>query len=1020
MFFSYGKIGEENPIDFTLKMNQNRIRCCKSIVQRASQVLSKYISNHPDSHGCSCEIRKLSTINTFSILQNLFSGNQIKIDNENVEILNNISKNLQMTQLSDQISLFQMGNFSDEIKIQELLLSLNCNNFDQTIESLANYNEHIISHIFLGICVSKMRKPKNIKLYLDLLEKLDTKVTTKVIHHLLNILNHSKKYKSAIESEVHFLLHQLFDRGKIDHLLIETLRSFPLNFSDVIKNAEIQIEEDLIKKYSSEGVNPNTIAYSIRADDIETFAQISESVLDFDFTQKIEKNPFESCEYINRGCYLIEYAAFFGSINCFKYLIGKYSMLPFNLAKFAIAGGKDEIIKLCEEHKCNFDNTLSAAIIYHNQKLVEWLITDKKQKITLSNLNECIEFGNFTTLRYFIRNHNKEVADFTEAARYNLSDFIILIASSHTNNNAKKINNNISLSSLSLSSNSFENDFLSSIKNKKILLQIACLYGNEEVFNLFYQSPNNNYSGNSSNISSPRSPRPSSARGSQSKGKEGCSIGQSLNVKNNGIHGTIDESIFISACKGGNLNILKRILNDYKSFDTYDILLKGIFAAVGHTNDAHFILYLYDKINEKKKFNLETKIKEQTILFKAAKRGMYKVVEFILKKGANVNSINGPQGLTPLYISCLNGKLETVKTLVKNRIKPELNVKTTDNLQTPLHAACLYGSYEIVEFLLTYPLTMNDINVNIYDIRNRAPIHIACMKKSTEIVSLLINRSYPSINVKSLKEGEPNPPSKNSKSVTPLEIAVENGSTEIVSLLLGLTPGSKETKSSLNNSFNNSSSLSSDSEYNSDSDLNISSRTTNHRYKQSHSHKIIANSNCKVTPDLIYLAVIKNNTEMLKSLVKQKNILMNNRSKKYGITPLSQAVLNSNPEIVKTLIKQSLVDVNSKNSDGSTALHVACLEGNLVIMQILLKHEYIDPNMKDKNGNTPLHVASQKGYKEAVRLLLSYPEIQVKKKNNKGEAPEDVADDNEIKNLLRQEKDSYEFYDDDDDESEYD
>lgn len=1012
MFFSYGKNGEKNPIDFTLKMNQSRIRCSKSIVQRASQVLSKYISNHPESHGCSCEIRKLSTKSTFSVLQNLFSGNQIKIDNDNVEILNDISKNLRMTQLSDQISLFQMGNFSDEIQIEELLFSLNPNNFDRTIESLTNYNENIISHIFLGACICKMRKPKNIKLYLDLLEKLDTKVTNKVIHHLINIINHSKKFKSTVESEVHFLLYQLFDRGKIDRLSIETLRIFPLNFSNVIKNAEIQIDENLIKIYSSEGVNPNTIAYSIRADDIETFAQISENVIDFDFTQRIEKNPFESCEYVNKGCYLIEYAAFFGSINCFKYLLDKYSMMPFNLAKFAIAGGKDEIIKLCEEHKCNFDNTLSPAIIYHNQKLVKWLIINKKQKITLSNLNECIEFGNFTTLQYFIRNHNKEVADFTEAARYNLSDFILKIASSHANNNAKKYNNS-SLSSLSLSSNGYENDYLLSIKNKKNLLQTACLYGNEEVFNLFYQS-SNNFSGNSSYISSPRSSRSSSPRGNQNKGKDGISIGQSTNLKSSGLFGPIDESIFLSACKGGNLSILKRILNDYKVFDTYDMLLKGIFSAASHVNDTNFITYLYNKINEKGKFNLETKIKEQTILFKAAKKGMYKIVEFILKKGANVNSINGPQGFTPLYISCLKGKLETVKTLVKNRIKPELNIKTSESLQTPLHAACLFGSPEIVEFLLTYPLTMNDINVNTYDSRNRAPIHIACMKKSTEVVSLLINRSKKSLNVRSLKEGVSNSPTNDTNSVTPLEIAVENGSTEIVSLLLGLTPGSKETKSSTHNPFNNSSSFSSESSSSSYSDLNTSSHSTNR-----HSIKNVSTSNCKVTPDLIYLAVLKNNTEMLKSLVKQKNILMNNRSKKLGITPLSQAVLNENPEIVKFLIKQSLVDINSKNSDGSTALHVACKGGNLVIIQILLKHEFIDPNMRDKNGDTPLHYASKLEYKEAVRLLLSHPEIQAKKKNNKGESPEDVTDNVEIKNLLRSEQNSYEIYDDDDD-SEYD
>ena len=190
-----------------------------------------------------------------------------------------------------------------------------------------------------------------------------------------------------------------------------------------------------------------------------------------------------------------------------------------------------------------------------------------------------------------------------------------------------------------MSSTSFENDFLSSIKNKKILLQVASLYGNEEVFDLFYQSTSN-FSSNSSNISSPRSPRPSSPRGNRTKGKDIVSIGQSNIRSNNSLVDIIDESIFLSACKGGNINILKRILNDYKSFDTYDILLKGLFSAVGHTNDVHFIMCLYEKLNEKKKFYIETKVKEQTLLFKAAKKGMYKFFDFILRKGAILNSIN--------------------------------------------------------------------------------------------------------------------------------------------------------------------------------------------------------------------------------------------------------------------------------------------------------------------------------------------------------------------------------------------
>ena len=76
----------------------------------------------------------------------------------------------------------------------------------------------------------------------------------------------------------------------------------------------------LHKQLIQEGVIPSDIARAIRNDDVEKLQEIS-SQTNFDFNQCIEPSIYERCSYINNGdVSLIDYAAFFGSIKCFRFL----------------------------------------------------------------------------------------------------------------------------------------------------------------------------------------------------------------------------------------------------------------------------------------------------------------------------------------------------------------------------------------------------------------------------------------------------------------------------------------------------------------------------------------------------------------------------------------------------------------------------------------------------------------------------------------------------------------------------
>ena len=70
-----------------------------------------------------------------------------------------------------------------------------------------------------------------------------------------------------------------------------------------------------------EGVNPSDIANVIRSDDVGKLQEMS-SQNDFDFIQSIEPSFYERFLFVNQKIVsLIDYAAFFGSIKCFKFRI---------------------------------------------------------------------------------------------------------------------------------------------------------------------------------------------------------------------------------------------------------------------------------------------------------------------------------------------------------------------------------------------------------------------------------------------------------------------------------------------------------------------------------------------------------------------------------------------------------------------------------------------------------------------------------------------------------------------------
>ena len=115
-----------------------------------------------------------------------------------------------------------------------------------------------------------------------------------------------------------------------------------LNFNDRLKIYQFwkdfsenlnELSKDdwkLHKQFIKEGVNPLEIAKAIQNDDVEKLQKLS-SQNNFDFNQTISPSLYERSSFINKeNITLIDYAAFFCSVKCFRFLLLNGSKLKFS------------------------------------------------------------------------------------------------------------------------------------------------------------------------------------------------------------------------------------------------------------------------------------------------------------------------------------------------------------------------------------------------------------------------------------------------------------------------------------------------------------------------------------------------------------------------------------------------------------------------------------------------------------------------------------------------------------------
>jgi len=134
---------------------------------------------------------------------------------------------------------------------------------------------------------------------------------------------------------------------------------------------------------------------------------------------------------------------------------------------------------------------------------------------------------------------------------------------------------------------------------------------------------------------------------------------------------------------------------------------------------------------------------EQTCLDIASKNGLAKFVEFLLRKGANPNRVNGVHNRAPIHFATEGGHVDALAALLAEQtINPNLKAAG----QTALHIAVRKKNIACASLLLD-----RGARVNVPDNKGMTALHLAATKNQRDMVELLekyqqyLNRSYQNI-----------------------------------------------------------------------------------------------------------------------------------------------------------------------------------------------------------------------------------------------------------------------------------
>ncbi|OHT14830.1 hypothetical protein TRFO_14777 [Tritrichomonas foetus] len=300
--------------------------------------------------------------------------------------------------LSEVVQL-HMSEMNDLIEVQDMLLNISQYNEEETFEYFSNSpffesKDHLRT-LLNSIIAALNSRPTNYQHYVNLISYLIPIITTFFQQEELveEIFGHNIiRLRLLEENIIDFSQIYKYDKSESTFFFFapEFQKYYPEYFDEnkiIVRN--LNMENHIIKRL--EGMNESEIAIIIRNDDIEQFQSFI-SRTNTSLNSNIPNSFYEICLFLKNSVSLIEYAAFFGSTEIFKFLWVNNVNLPSTLCDFAVAGGNYEIVHLIESNKSlkySSDNLLNA-ILFHRNDIAHYLNDTIGLEYTFDVLAQCI------------------------------------------------------------------------------------------------------------------------------------------------------------------------------------------------------------------------------------------------------------------------------------------------------------------------------------------------------------------------------------------------------------------------------------------------------------------------------------------------------------------------------------------------------------------------------------------------------------------------------------------------------
>ena len=129
-----------------------------------------------------------------------------------------------------------------------------------------------------------------------------------------------------------------------------------------------------------DGWEKNSLGYIIKHDDLDSLQEIIIDP-DFNINQTIDSSIEPSFAHFDGLKTLINIAAYFGAVQCFKYLLMNNAAIEADLPKIAVMGGSFEIIRICQQRNMKFIYGLYSAMNFRRYEIFDWLVTNELDDI---------------------------------------------------------------------------------------------------------------------------------------------------------------------------------------------------------------------------------------------------------------------------------------------------------------------------------------------------------------------------------------------------------------------------------------------------------------------------------------------------------------------------------------------------------------------------------------------------------------------------------------------------------------